>query len=46
MTLNLVILITGEGRRESTLVAFNCTMKVEQERFRDRTMLVQANVCM
>lgn len=46
VTLNLVILITGEGRRESTLVAFNCTMKVEQERFRERTMLMQANVCM
>lgn len=44
-TLNLVIVIMREDKKRGTIVAFNCTMEVEQEHFRERKMLAQANVC-
>lgn len=34
-----------EDKKRGTIVAFNCTMEVEQEHFRERKMLAQANVC-
>lgn len=45
VTLNVVILISGDGRRGHTLIAYNCTMEVDQEHFRERTVLSQAKVC-
>lgn len=45
MALNLAVLTAREGRCRSTLFAYNCTMEVEQERFRKRIMFAQGNIC-
>lgn len=46
VTLNLAILIIGESRRCSTLVAVpNCTMEVKQEHFENGTVNISQCLC-